>query len=166
MNRRRPLIIGTVIAAIVILLCGGLVAVGITRLAEAVRSRSVWRMEGTSMYPSLRDGQIVEARSVPASDLKRGDVIVFEFNGRTWLKRLIGLPNEHVEIKKGVVFINGSELAEPYINAPGPYSGDWRLGPDEYFVLGDNRPNSSDSHNYGPISGADIKGRVVGVAGQ
>ena len=124
-----------------------------------------FRIEGTSMLPTLHDGQYVIVNKVvyAISKPQRGDIIVFippTDRHRDFIKRLIGLPGEHVEIKQGLVFVNGIQLNEPYINGPGLYSGDWRLGPDEYFVLGDNRPNSSDSHQWGPVHGENIVGKA------
>jgi signal peptidase I len=69
--------------------------------------------------------------------------------GEDYIKRIIGLPGERVEIRDGAVWINGYRLDEPYLNSGIPYTGAWSLGPDEYFVLGDNRANSSDSHAWG-----------------
>jgi len=124
-----------------------------------------FRIEGTSMYPTLRDGQyvIVNKLVYMFSKPQRGDIIVFippSDEHRDFIKRVIGLPGEHVTIKSGLVFINGIQLNESYISAPGPYSVDRQLGPNEYFVLGDNRPNSSDSHSWGPISAQSIIGKA------
>ncbi len=111
-----------------------------------------FRIEGQSMEPTLHDGQylIINKLTYKFHPPQRGDVVVFHFPkdpSRDFIKRVIGLPGERVEIRAGRVFINGQLLYEPYIASPATYSGSWTLGPDEYFVLGDNRRNSSDSHN-------------------
>jgi signal peptidase I len=70
------------------------------------------------------------------------------------IKRVIGLPGETIEIKAGRVYINGTKIEEPYITSFCEVSCDkqWTLKDDEYFVLGDNRNNSMDSHSFGPIN--------------
>jgi signal peptidase I len=118
-------------------------------------------MEGPSMEPTIHSGQEVAIERVRASDLSRGDIIVFanpsNRSGESLLKRVIGLPGEEVEIEDGRVFINGQLLEEPYVKAFCQIGcdGHWTLGNDQYFVLGDNRRNSYDSHSFGPI-GADL----------
>jgi signal peptidase I len=96
---------------------------------------------------------------------QRGDVIVFHYPedpDRDFIKRIIGLPGEQVYIEAGQVYINGAPLEEPYIQKSFTYSSRhaWTLGPDEYFVLGDNRDNSDDSHDFGPIDRSTIIGRA------
>lgn len=120
------------------------------------------RVEGFSMEPALHDGQIVTAAPVDLSEMRRGDLVLYEHDTSTYLKRLIGLPGESIAIHDGQVFINGAALEEPYISKPAAYEQPLiTLGADEYYVLGDNRNNSADSHAYGPISGESIKGRVI-----
>ena len=63
----------------------------------------------------------------------------------------------------GLVSVNGQPLDEPYISAPPTYENTWTLGPDEYFVLGDNRNSSSDSHSWGPLAGDYLIGRAIFV---
>jgi signal peptidase I len=93
---------------------------------------------------------------------ERGDIIVFEPpTNRTddYIKRIVGLPGEQIEIRGEAVWVDSVLLEEPY-TIPGSYSGAWNLGDGEYFVLGDNRNNSSDSHNWGVLP----EGNVVGKA--
>jgi signal peptidase I len=126
--------------------------------------RAYW-VQQVSMLPTLHEGQMLLIEEVPVAQLPRGDILVVQPPGRQAvpiLKRLIGLPGETVEIRKDKVYINGKELDEPYIKIPGGRDyAQATLGSDEYFVLGDNRPNSSDSRHFGPISGASILGRVM-----
>lgn len=99
---------------------------------------------------------------------KRGDVIVFQQPDqpigaveRDFIKRIIGLPGEVVEVHDGTVYINGEPLHESYINEKPAYDCPPRRVPEgTYFVLGDNRNNSSDSHSWGPVP----KGNIIGQA--
>lgn len=96
----------------------------------------------------------------------RGDIILLQFPNdteRRIIKRVIGLPDEQVEAKDGTILINGIPLEEEYLGEPAAYTGTWKLGSESYFVLGDNRNNSSDSHNWGPLEAQFILGKVVSV---
>jgi len=119
-------------------------------------------MDGHSMEPNLTDGQFVEAEPVEElSTLQRGDIVIFEWNRAPLLKRLIGLPGETIEIRQGSIIIDGEVYDEPYeVIAPEYAQEPIKLGEDEYYVLGDNRNDSRDSHNFGPITGEMIKERV------
>ena len=127
-----------------------------------------FRIEGSSMEPSMHSNQyvLVDKVSYMLGDPKRGDVIVFNYplaTERDFIKRVIGLPGEAVSVSQGVVSVNGQPLEEPYISAPPTYENTWTLGPDEYFVLGDNRNSSSDSHSWGPLARHYFIGRAVFV---
>ena len=124
-----------------------------------------YEVQGNSMEPSFRDGQriIVSRLDYMLGEPQRGDVVVFHYPkdpNRDFIKRVIGLPGDTVVIEQGQIAINGAPLAEPYIMADFRYSGRWQLGPDEFFVLGDNRNNSNDSHDFGPIGRSFIVGRA------
>ena len=125
-----------------------------------------FRIEGNSMEPNLHDGQylIIEKVSYALSSPSRGDVIVFHYPNnpkRDFIKRIIGLPGETVEVRQGQLFVNGTLMEEPYKPDEGTYSwGPAIVGPDEYFVLGDNRNNSSDSHSWGMLPRSLIIGRA------
>ena len=125
-----------------------------------------FRIEGTSMEPNLHDGQylIINKFVYYLHPPERGDIVVFHYPKnprRDFIKRVIGLPGEKVEIKGKRLFINGEELEEPYTLHTGNYTwGPQRLGEDEYFVLGDNRNSSSDSHNWGSLPGDAIIGKA------
>jgi signal peptidase I len=128
-------------------------------------------VDGESMHPTFEnlDYLVVDELLYRFTSTARGDVIVFRYPGNPsifYIKRIIGLPGETVSIKSGVVTIikpNGESmsLTEPYIvNEDATYTKDVSLTTDEYFVMGDNRPNSSDSRVWGPLPRKNIIGRV------
>ncbi len=120
-------------------------------------------LRGDSMEPNFNDGQLFSIETVVHSELKRGDLIVFEFNdGRRYIKRLIGLPGETIEIHSGQVFINDQPLIEPYdVMGPIYIFCCITLNEKEFFELGDNRNHSSDSHTFGSIRGDQILGKAI-----
>ena len=123
------------------------------------------RVEGDSMEPSLIDGQFVVVNKLAYSlqDPQRGDIIVFHFPlnpERRFIKRIIGLPGDHVRVHDGQVFIDGKLLSEPYLAVPPAYNDQWDVNQGEVFVLGDNRNNSSDSQNWGALVFEDIIGKA------
>ncbi len=127
-----------------------------------------YRVEGDSMQPTMHPDQYVllDKVSYMIGPPERGDIIVFHYpfsQDRDFIKRVIGLPGETVTIEGGVVRVNGQPLQEPYISAPPQYSNTWPVPGDEYFVLGDNRNNSSDSHSWGMLKREFIVGRAVVV---
>lgn len=128
-------------------------------------------VEGESMHPTFANGDylIVDQLSYRLGDIKRGDVVVFRYpNDESvfYIKRIIGLPGETVHIEQGrtrVTRADGSELVldEPYVVAEdATYTLDRTLGADQYFVMGDNRPKSSDSRTWGALPRHDIMGRA------
>ena len=125
-----------------------------------------FRIEGFSMEPNFHDGQYLFVNRIVymLHPPERGDVIVLippTSTSRDYIKRVIGLPGERVEILPGRVLIDGQELKEPYPLNPGTYSfGPVTVGSGEYFVLGDNRDNSSDSHSWGMLAAKQIIGRA------
>lgn len=125
-----------------------------------------FRVEGQSMEPNFHTGQylIVDKISYRLHSIERGDVIVFvppkEAN-RDFIKRVIALPGERVEIRQGRVLINGKLLQEPYITVSWNYTyGPQVVGENEYFVLGDNRNNSSDSRMWGLLPRKNVVGKA------
>jgi len=157
----------------------------------AVRSAvQNFKVEGESMVPSLQNGQyiIVNKLAYAQIDLdkfdwipflnpgdnpvrhlfgtpERGDVIVFEAPTKAnsdFIKRVIGVPGDTVEIKDSVVFVNGEPLVEPYITGrTGCPCGPWVIKPGTYFVMGDHRSNSSDSRGFGAIAEESIVGKAL-----
>ncbi len=128
-------------------------------------------VDGESMFPTFQNGNylIVDELTYDFSKPKRGDVIVFRYPGDPsifYIKRIIGLPNETVTIKNGLTTITEPDgasrtLKEPYISAEDmSYNSSITLGPTQYFMMGDNRPRSSDSRVWGPLPAKDIIGRV------
>ena len=129
------------------------------------------RVDGRSMMNTLSDGDnlIVEKLSYRFSDPKRFDIIVFPPTGKKeyYIKRIIGLPGETVQIdENGNIYINGELLEENYgaetIQNPGRAAKPITLGDDEYFVMGDNRNNSKDSRSeeVGNVKRSQIIGRA------
>ena len=124
-----------------------------------------FRIEGSSMEPNLHDGEyvIIDRVSYVLHPPERGDVIVFvpPTGDKDYIKRVMGLPGDTVEVRNSQVIVNGKVLDEPYLNAPTNYIyGPQTIEPGHYFVLGDNRNNSSDSHSWGAIASSTIIGRA------
>jgi len=132
-------------------------------------------VEGTSMVPQLHDGERLlvnkliyyKFESVSWGHLERGDIVVFWFPNdpdKSYVKRVIGLPGEIVEIRSGRVYIDGTELTESYLdtehNKSMPTFGAKKVEPHHYFVMGDNRDNSSDSRYWGLVPEKYIYGKA------
>ncbi len=121
---------------------------------------------GSSMEPNLEEGErlLVSKVSYSLHEPERGDVVVFispKSQQVDFIKRIIALPGETVEVENGAVYINGHQLDEPYIKQLPKYSLEPRQVPeDEYFVLGDNRNNSNDSHNGWTVPRQEIVGKA------
>lgn len=127
------------------------------------------RVNGISMEDTLNDKDVViiDKTAYKHTEPKRFDIIVFPANGEEYyIKRIIGLPGETVQIADGRIIINGSAIEENYgkeaMNTPGEAASPVALGREEYFVLGDNRNHSMDSRDkeVGLIKRSDIIGRV------
>ena len=124
-----------------------------------------YKIDGSSMNPTLFDGQylIINNISYYLEPPGHGEVIVFRHpnNDLNLIKRVIGIPGDQVEISNQQVMVNGLTLDEPYIQAPPTYSGSWIVPNDTYFVLGDNRNNSSDSHQWEYLPAENIFGKAL-----
>jgi signal peptidase I len=124
------------------------------------------RVENVSMQPTLKPGEflLVNRVAYKFGQPSIGDIIVFHAPGASdmdYIKRIIGLPGDQVRVSDGIVYVNNQPLYEPYIAETPRYTGTWDVPPNEYFVLGDNRNNSSDSHMWGFVPHEDIVGRAL-----
>ncbi len=124
------------------------------------------RVDGFSMNPTLQDGEyiLVNRLAYKIGHPVRGDIIVFSFPmdpKQDLIKRVIGLPGESIFVQDGKVMINGVPLEEPYIAAPPIYNGTWEVPKGQLFVLGDNRNESKDSHEWGLLPIENVVGRAV-----
>ena len=133
-------------------------------------SSARYMVQGQSMAPNFDDNQILYVSRLHylVGEPERLDIIVFHYPrdpSEDYIKRVIGLPGDVVEIINTQVFLNGEILNEPYINEVcnlgNCQDNRWELGPDEYFVMGDNRNNSSDSRSFGPVKRELIVGEVL-----
>jgi len=124
------------------------------------------RVDGFSMVPTLQDGEyvLVNRLAYRTSLPDRGDIIVFvspQTSDLDLIKRVIGLPGDHIRIMNGEVQVNGQVLDEDYIAAAPIYSGEWNVPEDNLFVLGDNRNDSSDSHAWGLLPIDNVIGKAI-----
>jgi len=124
------------------------------------------RVDGSSMEPTLRTGEyvIVNKLAYKLGSPRIGDVVVFRYPrnpSQEYIKRIIGLPGDQVKITRGRVYVNGEMLDEPYLAYPPSYQGNWSVSDSQLFVLGDNRNNSSDSHNWGMVPMENVIGKAV-----
>ncbi len=136
-------------------------------LVNLATSRYV--VEGQSMFPTFEGDEylIVNRFEYMFNDPQRGDIVIFHYPdnpSRDFIKRIVGVPGDTVRLERGQVIVNDEALYEPYIEnfcRTGSCSeGEWTLGEDEFFVLGDNRNSSQDSTSFGPISRGEIVGRA------
>lgn len=124
------------------------------------------KVDGTSMVPTLQNGEyiLVNKLAYKTGEPQRGDIVVFVFPmnpQEDLIKRVIGLPGEKVAIHNGVVSINGIQINEPYIAAAPIYDGEWVVTEGQLFVLGDNRNESKDSHQWGLLPLENVVGKAV-----
>src|SRR4030042_765866 len=124
------------------------------------------RVDGESMEPTLLSGEyvMVNRLSYRFGSPQRGDIIIFHppLNpSEEYVKRVIGLPGDEVEVKNKVVYVNGQPLDETYLDVTTNYPGAWQVPAGQLFVLGDNRNNSEDSHDWGTLPIANIIGKAV-----
>jgi signal peptidase I len=126
-----------------------------------------FRVEGISMEPGLQNNEFVLVNKL-AYDFhapQRGDVIVFHYPldpQEDFIKRIIGLPGDTVKITPTQIYVDGHLLTEPYIShAYNANVNTWHLGSGQYFVMGDNRPESYDSRSWGPVPASYIIGKAA-----
>jgi len=126
-------------------------------------------VDGTSMIPNLKDREIIVLNKLSRNlALKRGEIVVFHYPGdprRNYIKRVIGLPGEKVEIKDGILYINDNPLKEEYLppefRTETPNQIHLKVQEGSYLVLGDNRPGSNDSRYFGPVEQRFIVGTAL-----
>ena len=133
-----------------------------------------FRIPSTAMQPTLVPGDfiVVDSRASAMRDIRRGDIVTYKpirYPKQTWIKRVIGLPGETIVVKGSGVEVNGKPLSEPWatvrepvVEIPIPFER-VVLGPDQYFLLGDNRPNSEDSRFTGPVARETILGKARAI---
>ncbi len=132
-----------------------------------------FRVQQESMEPTVRPEQyvLVDKLTPRLTGYGRGDIVVFEppatwaDPGTEFIKRVIGLPGDRVELRDGAVYIDGALLREPYLLAhvrTDPIGSEraWTVPSGELFVMGDNRPDSADSRVFGPVPIASVTGRA------
>jgi signal peptidase I len=124
------------------------------------------RVDGFSMNPTLQNGEyiLVNRLAYVTGQPERGDIIVFSFpadEGQDLIKRVIGLPGETIKVQNNILTINDRVLNEPYIAQPPIYTGEWTVPAGYLFVLGDNRNDSRDSHQWGLLPTENIIGKSV-----
>lgn len=123
-------------------------------------------VEGSSMQPGLQTGQrlIVIKPIFDFTNPQRGEIVIIHppiAPNSEWVKRIIGLPGDTVAVRNGHVYINNIPLTEPYIKAEPTYTmAPFKVPPNNYFVLGDNRNNSTDSHYGWTVTRQNIVGEV------
>ncbi len=145
--------------------------VGVFTLLQLASPQSI--VQGRSMQPTFVDGQrlLISRVNYMLWDPQYGDVIVFNSpdpltdNEPPLIKRVIGRPNDFIEIIEQQVYRNGELLDETYINEPCSSwkcpDKEWQLGPTEYFMMGDNRNHSNDSRSFGPVDRSLIVGEAI-----
>lgn len=130
-----------------------------------------FRVQGTSMQPLLEDGEriVVNKLQYRFRPIERGDVVVFWYPrdpSVSFIKRVIGLPGDMIELKEGLVYVNGKLLDEPYLKGKESFRDLSNMPATEvrsgfYFVLGDHRGSSNDSRNWGEVPEKYIYGKAV-----
>lgn len=117
------------------------------------------QVDGNSMYPTLKDNEILLLKKYDKK-YKRFDIVVLNYNNSKLIKRIIGLPGEHIEYKDNKLYINGKYVKENFKRntETSDFEIDKKIPKDYYFVMGDNRDNSTDSRIIGFISKNDLEG--------
>lgn len=128
-------------------------------------------VDGPSMQPTLHNNDVIflEKLSIETNNIKKGEIIVFDSkneNNDYYIKRVIGVAGDQVEIKDGKVYVNGNQIVENYlaqgtITEPISPKTTYKVPEGQVFVLGDNRGNSTDSRMLGCINVKDVKGHAI-----
>jgi signal peptidase I len=127
------------------------------------------KIEGNSMTPLLSNHEaiILNRLVYHFEPIRRGDVVVFRYpldDTKSFIKRIVGLPGETVQIRQGLVYVNGNWIPEPYVLSQYQDLSDFgpiQVPSDSYFVLGDHRNSSNDSRVFGTVAGRLVYGRAV-----
>lgn len=130
------------------------------------------KVSGSSMFPNFKNGDyiITDKISYRLSEPQRGDIVVFKNpkdETQDFIKRILGKPGDRIKVQAGKIYLNGAELSEPYLNNvvtnPGSFlreGVEFTVEPGHYITIGDNRPASSDSREWGQITKEEIIGKV------
>jgi signal peptidase I len=145
-----------------------LIAIGLALVIIVFLYQPV-KVEGTSMAPLLSDQEriFINKFVYRFEPIQRGDVVVFWYpldHSKSFIKRVVGLPGETVEIRRGAVYVDGKMVPEPYVPPQYEDLSDFApktVPPDSYFVMGDHRISSNDSRVFGPVGSSFIYGRAV-----
>ena len=142
-----------------------LISIGIVFLLNKFVFINVCLPPSGSMIPSLNyNDRLIATRVWNKDEIKRGDILVFKSDeiDKILIKRVIGLPGDHVEINNGIVSVNGTVLEEDYVKNNEDYNGIFNVPDDKIFFLGDNRSNSYDSRYWDNpyIDKSDIEGKA------
>jgi signal peptidase I len=132
---------------------------------------SLFFVDGASMEPNLHNREAIlwDKNSYHIATPQRFDVAAVNAPSdpthKKYVKRVIGLPGDKIEIRNGRVYINDELLIEDYLPAELKTTDDglWTLGDDQYFVMGDNRPNSNDSRAFGPVDKRFVLGKAIAI---
>lgn len=151
---------------LVVILVGA--AGSLPALSHQVVDYRIYRLPTNSMAPALVSGDRIRVEQWRGHrQPERGEIWVFNappqaaIGNATLVKRLVGLPGETIEVRSGVVHVNGKPLDEPYLTTPATYTmPPVALGADEFFMLGDKRNGALDSHVWGPLRRDHLIGRV------
>ena len=124
------------------------------------------RVAGISMEPAYKLNQVnfINRWSYRSKEPQRGDVVAVRMAGESilFLKRIIGLPGERIRFHRGQVYVNDEPLQEEYVKHRAPWNEpEMELGPDEYFLVGDNRGMAARDHDHGAVRRSKIVGKVL-----
>jgi signal peptidase I len=159
-KKRRSGLLRAAVDVFETLLLSVILFVGINMISARIR------VDGASMEPTLVSGEyvIVSKLNYRFGTPQRGDIIVFHFPRdpkEEYIKRVIGLPGDEVQVRHGSVYVNGQPIDETYLKVTTNYNGTWNVPENQLFVLGDNRNNSSDSHDCGTVPMDYVVGKAI-----